>query len=114
MNFDPNWLKMTSQMQEPLTKAMGSVPEATFNAAKLLEIQQSYLHDATQLWNQSLQAGSVIPAAVDRRFSAAAWNDNPVCKFSAAAYLMNSKALTALADAVEGTRSEERRVGKEC
>ena len=110
MNFDPNWLKMTSQMQEPLTKAMGSVPEVTFNAAKLLEIQQSYLLDATQLWNQSLQADSVIPAAVDRRFSAAAWNDNPVCKFSAAAYLMNSKALTALADAVEGTTKTKARV----
>ena len=110
MNFDPNWLKITSQMQEPLTKAMGSVPEVTFNAGKLLEIQQSYLLDATQLWNQSLQADSVIPAAVDRRFSAAAWNDNPVCKFSAAAYLMNSKALTALADAVEGTTKTKARV----
>ena len=86
------------------------VPQLSFDAAKLLEIQQTYLHDAAQLWNQSVQAGSAIPAAHDRRFSAAAWNDNPVSKFSAAAYLLNSRALTALADAVEGTAKTKARV----
>ena len=110
MNFDPNWLKMTGQMQEPLTKAMGAVPDVTFNPAKLLEIQQTYLRDATELWNQSLQAGRAIPVAADRRFSAAAWNDNPLSKFSAAAYLLNSRALTALAAAVEGTAKTKARV----
>ncbi len=117
-NFDPSWLKMTGQMQESLIGSLqqfsgagsSAVPQVTFDAAKLMEIQQSYLHDATQLWNQSVQAGGAIPAAPDRRFSAAAWNDNPVSKFSAAAYLMNSRALMALADAVEGSAKTKARV----
>ncbi len=117
-NFDPSWLKMTGQMQESLVKSLqqlsgpgsSAAPQLSFDAAKLHEIQQSYLHDATQLWNQSVQAGSAIPAAPDRRFSAAAWNDNPVSKFSAAAYLMNSRALMGLADAVEGSAKTKARV----
>ena len=46
----------------------------------------------------------------DRRFSNAAWNDNPVSKFSAAAYLLNSKALMAMADAVVGDDKTKARV----
>jgi polyhydroxyalkanoate synthase subunit PhaC len=117
-NFDPSWLKMTGQMQESLMNSLQQLPDPrgsaapplSFDAAKLLEIQQTYLHDAAQLWNQSVQAGSAIPAAPDRRFSAAPWNDNPVSKFSAAAYLMNSRALMALADAVEGSAKTKARV----
>ena len=120
-NFDPSWENLTKVMQEsflkasasaaPLAGSSGSAGTAiTFDPAKLLEIQQTYLQDAAQLWNQSVQAGAAIPAALDRRFSNAAWNDNPLSKFSAAAYLMNSRALTALADAVEGSAKTKARV----
>ena len=120
-NFDPSWENLTKVMQEsflkastaatPQTGSSGSAGVAiTFDPAKLLEIQQTFLQDAAQLWNQSMQAGAAIPAAPDRRFSNAAWNDNPLSKFSAAAYLMNSRALTALADAVEGTTKTKARV----
>ena len=123
MNFDANWQKAASQMQEafkgmvqPMT-AVSSSPSASssanplqFDAAKLQQIQQNYIDGATALWNQSLQAGSVIPPAVDRRFSNAAWNDNPTSKFSAAAYLLNSTALSALADAVLGDDKTKARV----
>ena len=120
-NFDPSWENLTKVMQEsflkastaatPQTGSSGSAGVAiTFDPAKLLEIQQTFLQDAAQLWNQSVQAGAAIPAAPDRRFSNAAWNDNPLSKFSAAAYLMNSRALTALADAVEGTAKTKARV----
>ena len=119
MNFDPNWQKAATQMQEAF-KAMLSgqggqpfgaqQPSVKFDAVKLQQIQQTYIDGATALWNQSLQAGSAIPPAHDRRFSAAAWNDNPVSKFSAAAYLLNSKALTAMADAVVGDDKTRARV----
>ena len=121
-NFDPNLLKMAGQMQESLMSSFtnptkqftstgsGDIPQVTFDPAKLLEIQQTYLQDAAQLWNQSMQAGDAKPATPDRRFAAAAWNDNPLSKFSASAYLMNSKALTALADAVEGNAKTKARV----
>ena len=119
MNFDANWQKAATQMQEAF-KAM--VPQANaasagvqqpaiqFDAAKLQLVQKDYVDGATALWNQSLQAGSSIPPAPDRRFSAAAWNDNPVAKFSAAAYLLNSKALSAMADAVVGDDKTRARV----
>ena len=119
MNFDANWQKAATQMQEAF-KAM--VPQANaasagvqqpaiqFDAAKLQLVQKDYVDGATALWNQSLQAGSSIPPAPDRRFSAAAWNDNPVAKFSAAAYLLNSKALSAMADAVVGDEKTRARV----
>jgi polyhydroxyalkanoate synthase subunit PhaC len=115
MNFDANWQKAATQMQEAFKGMLQQPPGAgqnpiQFDSAKLQQIQQSYIDGATALWNQSLQAGSVIPPPSDRRFSNAAWNDNPVSKFSAAAYLLNAKALTAMADAVEGDAKTKARV----
>ena len=119
MNFDANWQKAASQMQEAfkgmvpqMTGASSSTQQAPiqFDADKLQQVQQSYIDGATALWNQSLQAGSGIPPAPDRRFAASAWNDNPVSKFSAAAYLLNSKALSAMAEAVVGDDKTKARV----
>ena len=120
-NSDPSWQNLAGFMQESLmtvTKAAtqlsgaggNAAPAVTFDNARLLAIQQTYLHDAAQLWNQSVQAGGAIPATPDRRFSAAAWNDNPISKFAAAAFLINSRALMALADAVEGSAKVKARV----
>ena len=81
-----------------------------FDPAKLLDIQQTYLADAALLWNQTVQAGSALPAMLDKRFSNAAWNDNPVSKFSAASYLLTTRTLMALADAVEGDAKTKARV----
>jgi polyhydroxyalkanoate synthase subunit PhaC len=114
MNFDANWQKAATQMQEAfkgMVQPQGAQQTPIqFDNAKLQQVQQSYIDGATALWNQSLQAGSAIPPAADRRFSNAAWNDNPVSKFSAAAYLLNSKALTAMADAVVGDEKTKARV----
>ncbi len=115
MNFDANWQKAATQMQEAF-KGMVQQPSGThpspvqFDVAKLQSIQQSYIDDATALWNQSLQASTAIAPAPDRRFSAPAWNDNPVSKFSAATYLLNAKALSAMADAVVGDDKTKARV----
>ncbi len=115
MNFDANWQKAATQMQEAF-KGMVQQPAGTpssplqFDLAKLQSIQQSYIDDATALWNQSLQAGTAVAPAPDRRFSAPAWNDNPVSKFSAATYLLNAKALSAMADAVVGDDKTKARV----
>jgi len=114
MNFDANWQKAATQMQEAfkgMLQPNGAQPAGIqFDAAKLQLIQQSYIDGATALWNQSLQAGSAISPTPDRRFSAPAWNDNPVSKFSAAAYLLNAKALTSMADAVLGDDKSKARV----
>ena len=114
MNFDANWQADIPQMQEAFKRMMqpqGSQHSPIeFDVAKLKLVQQNYIDAATALWNQSLQAGSVIPPTPDRRFSAPAWNDNPVSKFSAAAYLLNAKALTAMAEAVVGSDKTKARV----
>ena len=114
MNFDANWQKASTQMQEAfkgmLQPQSPQPAHIQFDAAKMQLIQQSYIDGATALWNQSLQAGSAIHAQPDRRFSAPAWNDNPVSKFSAAAYLLNAKALTSMADAVLGDDKTKARV----
>ena len=114
MNFDANWQKAAIQMQEAF-KGMVQQPASPpgpmqFDVAKLQSIQQSYIDDATALWNQSLQAGTAIAPTPDRRFSAPAWNENPVSKFSAATYLLNAKALSAMADAVLGDDKTKARV----
>ena len=93
-----------------LTKFTQSQPHLTFDATQLQKIQQSYLADATALWNQGMQASGSTQAVSDKRFSADAWNDNPVAKFSAASYLLNARALMGMADAVEGDAKTKARV----
>ena len=89
--------------------ALQQAPKITFDAAQLQKVQQSYLADATELWNQSLHAdGGAAPA--DKRFSADAWAHNPVSKFSAAAYLLNARTLMGMAEAVEGDEKTKARV----
>ena len=97
-------------MSGDLTKITQSNSQLTFDPAQLQKIQQSYLTEATALWNQGLQASGRTQAVADKRFSAEAWNDNPVAKFSAASYLLNARALMGMADAVEGDAKTKARV----
>lgn len=127
MNSDPNWAQAAQKMQktlassvEHITQAMAKLgtpagtaplpPALEFDKAALQTLQQTYLSEATALWNQSMQAGSAIPAALDKRFSSAAWNDSPVSKFSAASYLLNARTLMGLAEAVQGSAKTKARM----
>ncbi len=135
MNSDANWTQAAQQMQETfaagLQQAMGTlaaagqaggmpsidmsqfsqaIPAVSLDAAKLQALQQRYIADASALWNQSVQASTDGPATADRRFSAEAWNANPVSKFSASAYLLNAQTLMGLAEAVEGDAKTRARV----
>jgi polyhydroxyalkanoate synthase len=85
-------------------KATGET--VVFDPAKLLEIQNSYLSDVTQLMSQGLDAKPLG----DRRFAGEAWANNPLASFSAASYLLNARTLMALADAVEGDAKKRARV----
>ena len=120
MNSDPNWAGAAQKMQETLASGLQQVTQAMasfggqpgkatapeqiqFDKVALEKIQQTYLTEAATLWNQSMQAGSAIPVASDKRFANTAWNESPVAKFSAAAYLLNARTLMGMAEAVEGT-----------
>ena len=130
MNSDANWAQLAQQFQDSLSqgmqKAMDSVPNVLMQGvpavkdpfaglqldpAKLLEIQQSYLQQAGDLWNSgiSAEAAQLKPVA-DRRFAGEAWNSNPVAHFCAASYMLNAQALMGLAEAVEGDEKTRARV----
>ncbi len=73
-------------------------PSVTFSPEKMQELQQQYFKEATDLWTQ-VKPDEPLPT--DKRFAAEAWDANPVAAFSAAAYLLNSRTMMGLTDAVE-------------
>jgi polyhydroxyalkanoate synthase len=77
-------------------------------AEKLTELQNQYMKEVGELWNQTIHS-ALAPA--DRRFTGAAWTNNPTAAFIASAYLINARTLLELADATQGdakTRSRLR------
>jgi polyhydroxyalkanoate synthase len=128
MNFESNWAKVAQKFQETLGESMqkavhphvsmqnfpaaeNAFSSLQFDAAKLLDIQQAYIQQASTLWNQGLSSESVpANAPTDRRFASEAWQTNSLAHFSAASYLLNSKALMGMAEAVEGDEKTKSRV----
>jgi polyhydroxyalkanoate synthase len=78
----------------------------SFDPARLLDIQTTYLKEIAELWNQ----GPHVKPQGDRRFASDAWAGNPVAAFAAASYLLNARTLMALADAVQGDAKTRSRV----
>ncbi len=78
----------------------------SFEPARMLEIQSTYLKEVGELWNHGMAA----KPQVDRRFAGDAWVSNPLSAFSAAAYLLNARTLMAMADAVQGDAKTKSRV----
>jgi polyhydroxyalkanoate synthase subunit PhaC len=117
------WVQTAQQFQQTLadswSQAMQSfqglgtspsaapAPQITFSPDKLKELQQQYLKDAEGLWTQGFQG---TPIAGDKRFAAQAWSVNPVAALSAATYLLNSRTLMGLADAVEADAKTRSRI----
>lgn len=128
MNFDAKWVEVARQFQETLESSvqkvvtssvlMPGLPSAAdaskslqFDPAKLLDIQQAYIKEASLLWNKGLSPESAPAAAsADRRFSSEAWHTNPLAHFSASSYLLHSQAMMGLAEAVEGDDKTKARV----
>lgn len=82
-------------------------PEISFAPEKLQALQQQYLQEAATLWSQSLH-GTTQPK--DRRFADKAWENNPMAAFSAAAYLLNTRTLMGLVDAVQADAKTRARI----
>ena len=111
--------QMSSQMMSQFQKmfqsaglqntagAQSALPHIEFDPAKLVELQKQYVKEASQLWQQSMQASTPLP---DRRFASAAWTHNPAASFAAAAFLLNSRTLQGLADAVEADPKTKARI----
>ena len=84
-----------------------SVPQISFDSEKLLAIQNEYIEQATHLWNQGLVSDTVID---DKRFKGPAWEQNPVASFSAALYLLNTKTLMAMTEALHADAKTQARI----
>ena len=127
MNSEAQWGQSAQQFQHMLSEGWGKalqafqqlgipslptaaaapMPQISFDAEKLQALQQQYVKDATDLWNASL---SGTPEARDRRFAGEAWGGNPVASFTAAVYLLNSRSLAGLADAVQADDKTRARI----
>ncbi|MDD2882567.1 MAG: class I poly(R)-hydroxyalkanoic acid synthase [Rhodoferax sp.] len=115
------WLQSAQQMQQTMTESwtktfesfqnmdLGAAapklmapttkpPKIKFSPEKLQALQKQYLEEASELFTSSLQGAAKL---TDRRFANEAWTANPAAAFSAAAYLLNAKTLTQMADAVD-------------
>ncbi len=91
-----------------LSKLLSQITGQTvkIDSARLLQIQQDYLKEAAELWNQGLKPS--LPK--DRRFAAPAWSSSPHAAHTAALYLLNARTLMSMAEAVEGDAKTRARV----
>ncbi|MBQ0130815.1 MAG: class I poly(R)-hydroxyalkanoic acid synthase, partial [Comamonas sp.] len=106
--FADQWGKAISSFSS--FQAPGALPEAPavqFEAQKLQAIQQAYVQDAAKLWSSGL---GQAPGLQDRRFAGEGWMENPLASFTAAAYLLNARALTGMADAVQADDKTRQRI----
>ncbi len=106
-------LMQTSVPGLPSMPAMPGLPDQSAVAAmvppeKLAELQKAYMEEMSALWAGLLASRS--PEIRDRRFSSPAWTSNPLYAFNAAAYLLNARYLTALADAVEADARTKKKI----
>ncbi|GAA4029290.1 class I poly(R)-hydroxyalkanoic acid synthase [Actimicrobium antarcticum] len=95
------WQNFLKPMQGNTTPhgALGMTADSAQIAPEVLaQLQTEYVGELGKLWQDMLASK---PAAIaDKRFVAPAWQANPMAAFNAAAYLLNSRFLTAMADAV--------------
>ncbi|WP_447915840.1 PHA/PHB synthase family protein [Delftia acidovorans] len=87
----------------------GALPEnaLSLDPEKLLELQRQYLDGAKAM---AEQGGAQALLAKDKRFNTESWAGNPLTAATAATYLLNSRMLMGLADAVQADDKTRNRV----
>ncbi len=104
------WMAALSQMQfqslhpEAANLRVPDWISQYIDADRLQEIQRDYAEQMNLLFSSSFQpkAGAEKPAVPgDRRFSAAEWHDGGMFEFLSSMYLINARAMTQLAEAVQ-------------
>jgi len=108
-----SWAKALASFQNIHPAASGAPDKLAaanlqFSQEKLQELQQQYLKEAAELLAQGAKLQA--PVAADKRFSSAAWASNPVAAFTAALYLLNSRTLLGLTEALEADAKTRNRL----
>ncbi|WXK39477.1 class I poly(R)-hydroxyalkanoic acid synthase [Mycetohabitans rhizoxinica] len=95
--------------------SFGAGPSVRFDPQRLQALRHDYLHECQTLIERALKftsgladIGALLEPG-DRRFSADEWKATPTCALAAAWYLLNSRYLNKLVDALEAeARTRER------
>ena len=115
MSDPKGWQSMMNLMQSgmPGMSGMSGHSEiqnvmALVPPEKLMQLQQDYTEKFSALWSGLME--SKKPEITDRRFSAPAWQANPLYAFNAATYLLNAHFLNALAESVEVDEQTKKKI----
>ncbi|MDR3481726.1 MAG: class I poly(R)-hydroxyalkanoic acid synthase [Burkholderiaceae bacterium] len=100
------WLKHQQQQAAP----MGTVGELgkLIDPEMAAQLQADYLREFSALCQD--MAASKVPAISDKRFSAPAWQSNSLYAFNVAAYLLNARYMTKMADQVQASSRVKQKV----
>ncbi|TCS39096.1 polyhydroxyalkanoate synthase [Paucimonas lemoignei] len=82
--------------------------EVKLDPVVVAQLQGDYLKQFTSLWQEL--ASDKTPALEDNRFSSGEWQSNKLHAFTAAAYLLNSRFLQSMADAVQAPPKIKQRI----
>jgi polyhydroxyalkanoate synthase subunit PhaC len=96
-------------MGQSLGATLQSLAGLNIPAEQLQSIQQDYLQQASQLWNQALQQPDAVKVS-DKRFASPEWSQSPGSAFMASMYLLNARTLQRLADNLSGDDKARQRV----
>nr|WP_236589041.1 class I poly(R)-hydroxyalkanoic acid synthase [Ramlibacter aurantiacus] len=90
------WTQALDAFQR-ITSAHSAAPQPSlqFDGQMLQALQQAYVREACELWNQGLQ-----PPA-DRRFASEAWAQNSMGSYAASVYLLNARTLLGMVEAAQ-------------
>jgi len=97
-----SWLQSLQKTQQTDAVQSPTMPEdmqVALDPSMLAKLQNDYAQQFSALW-QDLMASKPAPLQ-DKRFSASAWQANPLYAFNAAVYLLNARFMVAMADAVK-------------
>ncbi|CAB3804560.1 class I poly(R)-hydroxyalkanoic acid synthase [Pararobbsia alpina] len=103
----PNFPSMPDLQQ---LSALGNLPSVMIVPEKLRQLQNDYVRETGELLKHFTVNEPFAVELSDRRFTSEAWTSTPAYAFTAAWYLLNSRYLSALAEAVDADAKTQERI----
>lgn len=100
---------VASAFGQSVGQSLQSLAKLSLPFEEMGRIRDDYLQQATELWNLGVEAPQTVPLS-DPRFAAADWQTNGWARVTAAFYLLNTRTLARMADALEGDEKSRQRV----